>query len=345
MAIKQFLSDTRSALCLTALLACIYWATLPSVQQGVFWITGGIENQLSVALALFLLALLLSPRAIQTARSRLWRTIVACLLALTLPAFHELLGGILVLVLSAITMTMILSTMILSKSPNLRVWVVVLATAVIGFLIVFLAPGNAIRLITFPNRAKFATTFKLSLETVRFYLLPWCLDFKHWLVAVLLWVDLRTTSLRRQLPGLGSLHSIGGFCCIWLSVVMIGIIAAIWNTGEPIPARTMNLIYGVFLAGWIVMAFLLTRPILSFSIRRTHRLALRSITLILLYRGRAGLHALRHSLATVLIAEEQGDPKTGSGGFCAQSYQSWISVRFHPGIWPLVDGGPSDAEA
>jgi hypothetical protein len=28
------------------------------------------------------------------------------------------------------------------------------------------------------------------------------------------------------------------------------------------------------------------------------------------YRGRAGLHAFRHSLATVLITEEQVDPKT-----------------------------------
>jgi hypothetical protein len=277
MAIKQFLSDSRSALCLTALLASVYWANLASIQQGVFWITGGIENQLSVTLALFLLALLLSPRASQTARSKLWKTIVGSLLCLILPAFHELLGGILVLILSAITMAMILS-----KTPNSRMWVTVWAAAVIGFLIVFLAPGNAIRLSTFPNRAKYTTTFKLSLETVRFYLLPWCLDFKLWLIAVLLWLDPRTASLRRQLPGMGSLHSVGSFCCIWLSLVMTGIIAAIWSIGEPIPARTMNLIYGVFFAGWIVMAFLLTRPILSSSIRRTCRPALRSITLILL---------------------------------------------------------------
>jgi hypothetical protein len=31
------------------------------------------------------------------------------------------------------------------------------------------------------------------------------------------------------------------------------------------------------------------------------------------YRGRAGLHAFRHSLATVLITEEQVDPKTAQG--------------------------------
>ena len=31
------------------------------------------------------------------------------------------------------------------------------------------------------------------------------------------------------------------------------------------------------------------------------------------YRGRAGLHAFRHSLATVLIVEEKVDPKTAQG--------------------------------
>lgn len=275
--IKQFLSDTGLAFCLTALLASVYWANVASIQQGVFWITGGIENQLSFTLALLLLALLLSPRAEQTARSRLWRTIVACLLGLILPAFHELLGGILLLILSALTMRMILS-----RSPHSRMWIVVWIATVVGFLIVFLAPGNAIRMSTFPNRAKYATIFKLSLDTVRYYLVPWCLDFKLWLMAVLLWIDPRTASFRRQLPGLSSLRSIAGFCCIWLSLVMTAIGAAIWSIGEPIPPRTMNLIYGIFLAGWVVMAFLLAQPTLSHSIRATCRPALRSITLVLL---------------------------------------------------------------
>lgn len=31
------------------------------------------------------------------------------------------------------------------------------------------------------------------------------------------------------------------------------------------------------------------------------------------YTGRAGLHAFRHSLATVLITEEKVDPKTAQG--------------------------------
>lgn len=31
------------------------------------------------------------------------------------------------------------------------------------------------------------------------------------------------------------------------------------------------------------------------------------------HTGRAGLHAFRHSLATVLITEEQVDPKTAQG--------------------------------
>src|SRR5215469_15991154 len=54
IAIKQFLPDTPSALWLTILLACVYWANLPGVKGGMFWVTGNIENQLSVTLGLLL---------------------------------------------------------------------------------------------------------------------------------------------------------------------------------------------------------------------------------------------------------------------------------------------------
>jgi hypothetical protein len=276
IACMQFLLDTRSAICFIALFALVYWANLPSVQEGMFWITGTIENQLSVMLVLLLFALLLSPRANKDESSN-WRTIIACILALVVPAIHELLGGMLVLILFAVTVRMVLL-----KTSNLKLWATVWSASIIGFLIVFLAPGNAIRQGFYPNRGNVSTTVKLSLDTIRLYILPWCLDFKHWLLAVFLWLDPRTRSLRRRLPELVSLRSIGVFCFAWSSLLIVAVVMVIWETGEGIRPRTMNLLYGVFLAGWIVLVFLLTRPSLSISINRTLRTELRSVTLILL---------------------------------------------------------------
>jgi integrase len=47
------------------------------------------------------------------------------------------------------------------------------------------------------------------------------------------------------------------------------------------------------------------------------------------YRGRAGLHAFRHSLATVLITEEQVDPKTAQGILCHASSDITMDIYTH----------------
>jgi len=295
IASKQFLPDTKSALCLTVLLASVYWANLPGIKGGMFWITGGIENELSVSLALLVFALLLSPRATETANSKLWRMVVACLLGLIVPAFHELLGGLLVLVLSAATIKLLFS-----KNQNRWMWFAVWVATAIGFLIVFLAPGNAIRATTYANRGNYRITLKLSVDTILLYLLPWGLDFKLWLLAVLLWLDPRTARLRKQLPGLSSRRSIGIFFGIWLSLLVLAMVATIWKTGAPLPPRTMNIIYGAFLAGWVVTTFLLARPVLSLLIHRSQRVALRSMVLVLLSASIASSSNTLVGLADIL---------------------------------------------
>ena len=47
------------------------------------------------------------------------------------------------------------------------------------------------------------------------------------------------------------------------------------------------------------------------------------------YRGRAGLHAFRHSLATVLIVEENVDPKTAQGILCHTDAGLTMNIYTH----------------
>jgi integrase len=48
------------------------------------------------------------------------------------------------------------------------------------------------------------------------------------------------------------------------------------------------------------------------------------------YTGRAGLHAFRHSLATVLIVEENVDPKTAQGILRHTDSSVTMDVYTHP---------------
>jgi hypothetical protein len=186
----------------------------------------------------------------------------------------------LILALSAIT-----AKAFLSKSTERKLWLTVWMASAIGFLVVIAAPGNYTRMATqlpvISYRDKYSTVAKGSLEVIHSYILPWSLDFKHWLLAVLLWFDPRVASLRNRLPGWSSFGAISSFLLVWVSIVIIAIAVTIWNVGGQPAGRTMNLIYGMFLTGWIALTFLVTRP-LTFSIHPSIRAASLSTALLLL---------------------------------------------------------------
>lgn len=281
-AIWEFVFDASVALYLSAGIASVYWATMPSPLQGIFWLPGAVESQLPLTLVALLFALVLSPRPTAAKRSTRRPMIAASILGFVTPAFHELAGGVLVLALSVIT-----ATAFLSKSSQGKKWLIVWTASIIGFLVVFLAPGNSIRVAATtnfgnPHRGNYLLVIKESLGVMYHYVMPWCLDFKHWLLAVLLWLDPRVASLRKKLPGLSSFRAISAFLIVWISLIVIAIGATIWNVAGNFPPRTMNLVYGIFLIGWIALAFLVVRPDPGFSLHPAFRAATLSAALFLL---------------------------------------------------------------
>jgi predicted small secreted protein len=84
------------------------------------------------------------------------------------------------------------------------------------------------------------------------------------------------------MSGWSSLSAISGFALVWLSLVIASMCAVIWNIGKLPPGRTMNLIYGVFLIGWLTLAFLISRPNPRFQFHPTHHTLVLSTALLLL---------------------------------------------------------------
>jgi hypothetical protein len=281
LTIRLLVADARHTLYLSAVIASVCWATMPSPRDGVFWITGTVENQVPLTLGALLFALVVSQRPTAAKQSTRLSTIAASVMGFVISAFHELAGGVLVLALSAIT-----ATAFVSKSPRRKVWLTVWSTSALGFLVVFAAPGNfnraATELPAVPYRGNYLIVIKASLEAIRSYVLPWCLDFKHWLLAVLLWFDPQVASLRNRLSGWSSFGAAIGFLVVWIFLIMIAIAAAAWNVGQLPAGRTMNLIYGIFLTGWIVLAFLVARPHPVFAFHPVHRAVTLSAALVLL---------------------------------------------------------------
>jgi hypothetical protein len=262
---------------LSAVTASVYWATMPDRQTGMFWITGNIENQLPLTLGLLLFSLALSYHPTAARPVNRLRAIAACGLGFVTPAFHELSGGVLVFALSAIT-----ARVFLAKNSDRKIWLAVWAASTIGFLVVFVAPGNFVRMdVTNPHRSYSILIWGL-LHTIHHYILPWCLDFKHWLLAILLWFDPGIASVRRKFSGMNSLRAISGFVLVWISSIMLAVGAAIWPQSKiEIDGRTLDFIYGMYLSGWITLAFLLIRPHPRFSVHPAHRVTTLSSALFL----------------------------------------------------------------
>lgn len=276
-AMWELVADAGEALYLSALIACIYWSTMPSPQEGIFWVTGTVESQLPLTLGLLLFVLILARRPTDTEQSTRLATIGASVLGFVIPAFHELAGGVLVLALSVITVIAFLS-----KSYQRKLWLIVWTASVIGFVVVFVAPGNSVRMSTIPTRGSYSAVIKELFWVAAHYVLPWCLDFKHWLLAVLLWFDPRVASLREKYSGLTSFWAISGFAVVWISLITLATASTIWNLGFQPPPRTMNLIYGIFLIGWIALAFLVMPSGPGFSLPPARRAATLSTALLLL---------------------------------------------------------------
>jgi hypothetical protein len=311
LAIWNFVEDARLAAFLGAVTASVYWATMPDRQTSLFWLTGDIENQLPLTLGLLLFSLALSCHPTATRQTNRLRVIAASGLGFVTPAFHELAGGVLFFALSAIT-----ARAFLSKSSDRKMWLSVWAASAIGFLVVFVAPGNFVRMaVENPHRNSSLVVSGL-LHTIHHQILPWGLDFKHWLLAIVLWFDPGVASVRAKFLGMSSFRAISGFVLVWISSIMIAVVTAIWGQSKiEIDGRTLDFIYGVYLSGWIALAFLLIRPHPRFSVHPAHRVTTLSLALFLLSALVATSDNTVKSISEII-----------SGG--ARSWSAELNMRF-----------------
>jgi hypothetical protein len=116
-------------------------ANLPAPGETLYWMTGGIENILPIALGVILLKGLVVASRTSSPKARLSATVGLVLLAVVVTGLHELFAGVLVLVL-------LVGTIVLTRAglPERRLWLAALLGAVVGWVVVVTAPGNFGRL-------------------------------------------------------------------------------------------------------------------------------------------------------------------------------------------------------
>jgi hypothetical protein len=239
-------------LALTAAALALYWVGMPNPSETVYWMVGSTDNLTGLALSLLLLAGLLRCQA-RVTPSGLAIGGGLSMLAVLIPGFHELFGLLLCIVLAGGTLKMWLARQDLRR----WLWAACLAAALVGFLVVYVAPGNAVRRASFPLTGNVGQTLYLTVKQVTLYVIPWILDLRLLTgTALLLMLAPRPLIGRQQSCSNMNVVIVG---LTWVTAFMIGFPAAAWATGIYMDYRTVNGIYLVFLTGWFWIIVMLVR--------------------------------------------------------------------------------------
>ncbi len=263
---RMLLGETvtrRQVLVLTAAAMAVLWAGLPSPGETYYWICGGVEYQLSISLALLLIGGLVLTRWEELVRWRAWaRTAWLSLLAFGVTGMHELIALMLCMVLAS-------GTAIAFKTRRSTrqgwAWLAVSLSALIGLAVVVYAPGNFLRAAyesgrnPLHGRSILLNALEVAWSQAWQQLPSWVLDVR--LLAATLVLVLNPSLSRARSGGFpwGGISPKLVVTALWLAIVAGMFFCPSYLLHAPMPIRTLNAAYTVFVLGWITTVIVWTR--------------------------------------------------------------------------------------
>lgn len=244
----------RQRLALTAAGLALYWAGMPHPGENIYWLTGSSDNLVGVALSLLLFAGLLQRRPRSVFLS-ITVGIGLSLLALVATGFHELFGLLLCIALGGGTLKMLLA-----RDRHCWMWMASFVAALIGFLVVYAAPGNAVRQAEFPLAGHLGLALRLTVKQTVSNVVPWILDLRLLsATALLLMLMPGVVSWRRRFCPVPTARDTIIVAVTWIVAICAAFAAVSWATGSNLILRTLDGIYLVFMTGWFWILVMVTR--------------------------------------------------------------------------------------
>jgi hypothetical protein len=240
---------------LTAALLTVYWAGLPDPADNFYWLTGSVDNVAGLVVSLLLLAGLIGFRA-RTPFSSVAAGIGLSLLAVLATGFHEVFGLILCIVLAGGTFRAWLA-----GDPLRWLWTVCLAAALIGFLVVYIAPGNVLRRAEFLLAANLGVTLRLTVKQGMSSIILWVLDIRLLSATILLLILAPRSLIKPCQSRCIASQDLLIVVLTWIMAIFAAFAAVSWAIGINVPPRTLDGIYFIFLTGWFWVMVMLIRQL------------------------------------------------------------------------------------
>ena len=256
----------RFTLSVAAVAVALLWAGMPSVAEGVYWVTGGVENVFCLAVGgAFLVAVAAAAGRADVGPTSALTGAGLAVAAVAVCGFHELWGNAVWLATTA--------GAVLTRRPGAARWGAVgpwawaWAGATTGLAVVVLAPGNQHRITNevLPHSRQLGYALRLAGRLLGADLLHWARDPK--LLAASAWVAVSPTleAARRPWP---SAARVGWRWVVPVTgavAVGVGYALPCYAFGARLPPRTVSGNWAVFVATWLLTVYAWSRPLAKAS--------------------------------------------------------------------------------
>ncbi len=243
-------AETRDKAVLGFMIFFLYLYNLPDITEAFYWMAGAVTYQLASILGLLLFSLVLYLRK-QEYRSRLVLLVPAVLLSIVIVGLNE----ISMLLLCAIFfMWFILSSF--RKRKMDPVLLVLLLFTLAAAAVVVGAPGNTVRMAEKPEKFQLFFSIFGAVKLALISLIKWAPV--PLLLVFLFLKNLNRIATRYSHFSISSLHLLL-FSAFSFGLIVLSFFPTFWSQGGEPPARTVNVIYLLFLfeALALVLGFLI----------------------------------------------------------------------------------------
>jgi len=245
--------SVRGKIILALALVFVYFDQMPDLRSGLYWVPGTFTYLAGAVLLFLLSAVILRLRTRTEAGERRGLVVVGILLGLCLPGTNE----VILAILSPALLLFFLYDHLHGRRLDRRLlWII--AAVVVGSGLELLAPGNTLRLGSYAGSRDTLAAGLQAITATYSSLLLW-VGTPHLLTLTLLVVCYTRRNQRLQdlvkgiHPGVSSL--------LLLVFLFACYFPPYWGMGIHPPYRVVNLIYLLFLVGWLLNVVVCTARI------------------------------------------------------------------------------------